>query len=265
MSSLFNNLLRGQDESATSGAQCCGLREGILWVSFCACTAMAVMSPAAALSNIPVHSRSPSPVLTIMMPRQSALAEKKPHDMRCIHIAIETLGLFLLAVHYISALPGWITTPLRRLLCRSLKGHRKQQTPLVGTTFVQVDSIPWKGRTCLLFAFADLAVKTEGYFIMQYRFFDLFSRPTGHTNQPILADCFGAPFRIYSSKEVLPPTKSGTDLTKHLARYGVRVNVRETEQKRKKKERGPSISPPYTTRRVEDIGAMFSDGTDDDD
>jgi len=143
------------------------------------------------------------------------------------------------------------------------EGMPKATNALAGTTFVQVDSIPWKGRTCLLFTFADLAVKTEGYFILQYRFFDLFSRPTGHSDQPIQADCCGASFRIYSSKEVPPLTKS-TDLTKHLARYGVRVNVRETERKRKKKERGPSISPPYTTRRVDDRAA-FSDGTDDDD
>ncbi|KAJ7248163.1 velvet factor-domain-containing protein [Mycena haematopus] len=144
-----------------------------------------------------------------------------------------------------------------------MEGTQKATSSLAGTTFVQVDSIPWKGRTCLLFTFADLAVKTEGHFILQYRFFDLFSRPTGHTDQPIQADCCGAPFRIYSSKEVPPLTKS-TELTKHLARYGVRVNVRETERKRKKKERVPSTSPPYTTRRVDDRTA-FSDGTDDDD
>ncbi|KAJ7851991.1 velvet factor-domain-containing protein [Mycena leptocephala] len=141
-------------------------------------------------------------------------------------------------------------------------GPQKATTALAGTTFVQVDSIPWKGRTCLLFTFADLAVKTEGYFILQYRFFDLFSRPTGHTDQPIQADCCGAPFRIYSSKEV-PPLGKSTELTKHLGRYGVRVNVRETERKRKKKERLPSISPPYTTRRVQD--KIPSEGSDDDD
>jgi len=141
-------------------------------------------------------------------------------------------------------------------------GPQKATNALAGTTFVQVDSIPWKGRTCLLFTFADLAVKTEGYFILQYRFFDLFSRPTGHTDQPIQADCCGVPFRIYSSKEV-PPLGKSTELTKHLGRYGVRVNVRETERKRKKKERLPSISPPYTTRKVDD--RAHSEGTDDDD
>ncbi|KAJ6588577.1 velvet factor-domain-containing protein [Mycena capillaripes] len=141
-------------------------------------------------------------------------------------------------------------------------GPQKATTALAGTTFVQVDSIPWKGRTCLLFTFADLAVKTEGYFILQYRFFDLFSKPTGHTDQPIQAECCGAPFRIYSSKEV-PVLGKSTELTKHLGRYGVRVNVRETERKRKKKERAPSVSPPYTTRKVQD--KIHSEGSDDDD
>ncbi|KAF7342105.1 Velvet domain-containing protein [Mycena venus] len=141
-------------------------------------------------------------------------------------------------------------------------GPQKATSALAGTTFVQVDSIPWKGRTCLLFTFADLAVKTEGYFILQYRFFDLFSKPAGHRDQPIQADCCGAPFRIYSSKEV-PPLGKSTELTKHLGRYGVRVNVRETERKRKKKERLPSISPPHTTRKMADRAP--SEGSDDDD
>ncbi|KAJ7662132.1 velvet factor-domain-containing protein [Mycena polygramma] len=144
----------------------------------------------------------------------------------------------------------------------ALASPQKATTALAGTTFVQVDSIPWRGRTCLLFTFADLAVKTEGYFILQYRFFDLFSRPMGHDDKPIQADCCGAPFRIYSSKEV-PVLGKSTELTKHLGRYGVRVNVRETERKRKKKERNTSVSPPYTTRKVPDKSP--SDGSDDDD
>ncbi|KAJ7026564.1 velvet factor-domain-containing protein [Mycena alexandri] len=142
-------------------------------------------------------------------------------------------------------------------------GPQKATTALAGTTFVQVDSIPWKGKTSLLFTFADLAVKTEGYFILQYRFFDLFSRPTGQIEKPIQADCCGMAFRIYSSKEV-PPLGRSTELTKHLARYGVRVNVREQERKRKKKERAPSVtSSPYTMRKVND--PVHTDGSDDGD
>ncbi|KAJ7242039.1 velvet factor-domain-containing protein [Mycena rebaudengoi] len=138
----------------------------------------------------------------------------------------------------------------------------KATTSLAGTTFVQADSIPWRGKTSLLFTFADLAVKTEGYFILRYRFFDLFSKPTGHSDLAIQAECYGNSFRIYSSKEV-PPLGKSTELTKHLARYGVRVNVRETERKRKKKEKVLNDSPPYTTTKVPDRHA--SEGSDDDD
>ncbi|KAK7042236.1 velvet domain-containing protein [Favolaschia claudopus] len=144
----------------------------------------------------------------------------------------------------------------------STENPSKATHALAGTTFVSVDSIPWKGRTCLLFTFADLAVKTEGYFVLQYRFFDLFSKTDGHADQFIQAECRGAKFRIYSSKEV-PPLGKSTELTKHLGRYGVRVNVRETERKRKKKEPTPStgLPGPYTTRRVED--RAYSDGSDE--
>ncbi|KAF7319326.1 Velvet domain-containing protein [Mycena chlorophos] len=138
----------------------------------------------------------------------------------------------------------------------------KATTALAGTTFVQVDSIPWRGKTALLFTFADLAVKNEGYFVLQYRFFDIYSKPSGHSDQRIQADCFGQSFRIYSSKEV-PPLGRSTELTKHLARYGVRVNVRETERKRKKKERQTTLSSPFTTERVPD--RAFSDASDYDD
>lgn len=143
---------------------------------------------------------------------------------------------------------------------------QKATTALAGTTFVQADRIPWQGRSCLLFTFADLAVKTEGYFILQYRFFDLFSRPLGLTeHQPIQADCTGQFFRIYSSKEV-PPLQRSTELTKHLLRYGVRVNVRETPRKRKKKERAssPTVGPPYTTRHLDRSG-RGQDGASEDD
>ncbi|KAJ7507398.1 velvet factor-domain-containing protein [Mycena galericulata] len=134
--------------------------------------------------------------------------------------------------------PGGMSSPPQMEYSAPDETH-KATAALAGTTFVQVDSIPWAGKTCLLFTFNDLAVKAEGHFVLQCALwscsFDLFSRPTGHTDQPIQADCCGAPFRIYSSKEV-PALGPSTELTKHLARYGVRVNVRETERKRKKKD-----------------------------
>ncbi|KAJ7308682.1 velvet factor-domain-containing protein [Mycena albidolilacea] len=122
-------------------------------------------------------------------------------------------------------------------------------TKLVGTTFVQADSIPWKGRTCLLFTFADLAVKIEGFFILKYRFFDIFSTPGDDTDPPIQAECCSAPLRIYSTK-VCPRLGPSTELSKHLAHYGVRLNVRATERKRKYQER--DVRSPFTTQILRD-------------
>ena len=59
----------------------------------------------------------------------------------------------------------------------------------------------------------DLAVKIEGQFILRYRCFDLFSRTSGHGDLPIQAECFGGPFRIYSTKE-FPGLQPSTELTK---------------------------------------------------
>ena len=60
--------------------------------------------------------------------------------------------------------------------------------------------------------FQDLAVKTEGTFILRYRVFNIFSQASG-VDIPILAQCFGGPFKIYPSKE-FPGLRASTDLTK---------------------------------------------------
>ncbi|KAF7352051.1 Velvet domain-containing protein [Mycena venus] len=159
-----------------------------------------------------------------------------------------------------------------------VRSPQKATAELAGTTFVQADSIPWKGRTCLLFHIRgreyfpstlsdihlcflleqDLAVRIEGVFLLQYRFFDIFSIPRGHTDPPIQAECCGVPFRIYSTK-VSPRLGRSTELCKHLARYGVRLNVRETERKRKYNDR--DVSPPFTTRVLQDLAT--SESTDE--
>ncbi|KAH9987191.1 velvet factor-domain-containing protein [Russula vinacea] len=97
----------------------------------------------------------------------------------------------------------------------------KQTEALAGTTF-------------------DLAVKAEGNFILRYRCFDLFSRVANSEGQtPVWAECYGGPFRVYSTKE-FPGLRASTDLTKHLSYFGVRLNLRETERKRRKKIDDPS-------------------------
>ncbi|KAF7335180.1 Velvet domain-containing protein [Mycena sanguinolenta] len=43
----------------------------------------------------------------------------------------------------------------------------KATSELVGTTVIQAVTIPWKGKTCVLFPFVDLSVKKEGHFVLQ--------------------------------------------------------------------------------------------------
>ncbi|KAJ7152276.1 velvet factor-domain-containing protein [Mycena crocata] len=138
----------------------------------------------------------------------------------------------------------------------------KAAAALSGTTFVEAKHIPWNGRTRLLFTFADLAVKSKGYFIPRYRFFDLFSKPAYHAEQLIQADCFGARFRIYPSKDA-PCLAKSTELSKHLACSGVRINVRETERRRRKRDEPPLASPPFTNERLRRQGP--SDASEDED
>ena len=70
--------------------------------------------------------------------------------------------------------------------------------------------------TCKYFIDAsiqDLAVRTEGTFILRYRFFDIFSRILGHNDLAIQAECYGGSFRVYSTKE-FPGLQASTELTK---------------------------------------------------
>ncbi|KAJ7796951.1 velvet factor-domain-containing protein [Mycena olivaceomarginata] len=141
----------------------------------------------------------------------------------------------------------FVHSPVNEILFS--KSPDNATTKLVGTTFLQADSIPWKGRTCLLFTFADLAVKIEGFFILKYRFFDIFSTSGDDTDPQIQAEYCSAPFRIYSTK-VCPRLGPSTELSKHLAHYGVRLNVRATERKRKYQER--DVLSPFTTQILRD-------------
>ncbi|XP_006455353.1 hypothetical protein AGABI2DRAFT_76149, partial [Agaricus bisporus var. bisporus H97] len=113
----------------------------------------------------------------------------------------------------------------------------KNTTCLVGATFVQPVHVELSGQKSIVFVFSDLAVKSEGTFTLRYRIFDLFS-PTPDprvTTFNILAECWAkGSFRIYSTKE-FPGLPASTELTKHLARWGVRLNIRETERRRRRR------------------------------
>ncbi|CAE6484241.1 unnamed protein product [Rhizoctonia solani] len=99
-----------------------------------------------------------------------------------------------------------------------------------GSSFVHAVKInDTEGKMVILFVFADLSVKIEGHFVYRYRCFNLFSRVAGSDDVPITAELFSGIFVIYSTKE-FPGLQASTTLTKHLGRWGVRVNLRETSR-----------------------------------
>lgn len=107
----------------------------------------------------------------------------------------------------------------------------KRTMSLFGTKFVEPHKIgltSQKNQQQIMFTFSDLAVRLEGYFILRYRVFDIFSNATSYASArtPILAECYGGPFKVYSSKEA-PALKESTTLTKRLADHGVPVKIRE--------------------------------------
>lgn len=126
--------------------------------------------------------------------------------------------------------------------------NMKCTAALSGATFVQPACIDYEGRKALVFPFSDLAVKIEGDFFLRYRIFDLFARTASLADIPVQAECHGGPFRIYSTKE-FPGLQPSTELSKQLSRYGVRLNTRETERKRKKKASESSAIPTRASKR----------------
>lgn len=129
-----------------------------------------------------------------------------------------------------------------------LPDNIKCTSALSGATFVQPACINYEGKRALVFPFADLAVKIEGDFFLRYRIFDLFSRTANLIDVPVQAECYGGSFHIYSTKE-FPGLKSSTELSKQLSRFGVRLNTRETERKRKKKDSESNIITSRASKR----------------
>ncbi|GLB39943.1 putative velvet factor [Lyophyllum shimeji] len=159
-----------------------------------------------------------------------------------------------------------------------IRESSKMTSSLVGATFVQPAIIDYQGQKSVLFVFPDLAVKIEGKFILRYRVFDIFSKPYNYRDLAVQAECYGGPFRIYSTKE-FPGLQASTELTKvrfrevglyevltphlaslqQLARWGVRLNTRETERRRRKKGAARSASPLYTTTGKRKLPSPGSD------
>jgi hypothetical protein len=59
----------------------------------------------------------------------------------------------------------------------------------------------------------DIAVRGEGIFILRYRVFDIYSGASGAENSPIVAELYGGPFKVYSTRD-FPGLDPSTDLTK---------------------------------------------------
>lgn len=131
---------------------------------------------------------------------------------------------------------------------KPIRESSKMTHALVGATFVEPVAVDWQGQKSLMFVFADLAVKTEGYFMLRYRVFNIFSTPIGNPDRIIQAECYGGVFRVYSTKE-FPGLQASTELTKQLARWGVRLNIREAERKRRRKGDSRSQSPAAATEQ----------------
>ncbi|EKM81081.1 hypothetical protein AGABI1DRAFT_56409 [Agaricus bisporus var. burnettii JB137-S8] len=103
---------------------------------------------------------------------------------------------------------------------------------LVGEKFVEPVLVDYKGKKCFFFVFGDLAVQREGTFIFRYRAFDIYSSIPGSQRHPVLAELYGGPFRVYSTRE-FPGLEPSTELTRNLAQYGVRVTLRDAERRRR--------------------------------
>ncbi|KAF8345946.1 velvet factor-domain-containing protein [Amanita rubescens] len=128
---------------------------------------------------------------------------------------------------------------------------------LVGEKFVEPVLVNHKGKDCLMFVFGDLAVQREGTFILRYRVFDIWSAVAGPDQHPILAECYGGTFRVYSTRD-FPGLQASTELTKAVSRYGVRVTMRDSERKPKGRTRHRSNSNYQSSE--EDVSQGFDVG-----
>ncbi|KDQ57083.1 hypothetical protein JAAARDRAFT_194263 [Jaapia argillacea MUCL 33604] len=176
----------------------------------------------------------------------------------------------LFPVPSLSGAPTTTGSPVSGIVASSgdhkIKEADKCTSVLAGETFVHAARLDYKGANVLFFVFPDISVRSEGIFVLRYRFFDITS-PISAGTHPILGECYGGTFRVYSTKDFpgLPPS---TDLTKvnfllalfslvlillsppwfvafiskyfksnsqHISRYGIRLNVRERKRIRRKK------------------------------
>lgn len=95
-------------------------------------------------------------------------------------------------------------------------------------------------------------MKCEGLYFLRYRVFDLFNGSASQDPIPMQNECYGHPFRVYSTKD-FPGLASSSELTRvrnfkwsgerlltqfvlqHLSKSGVRLTIRAADRKRRKK------------------------------
>ncbi len=107
----------------------------------------------------------------------------------------------------------WCTpsSPISGLICAL---NRLPPGAFLHQSFVPLLAYVGKCRCAL----QDLAVQREGTFILRYRAFDIYSTAPGGQDHPILAELYGGPFRVYSTRE-FPGLEPSTDLTRVCGFY----------------------------------------------
>ncbi|KAI9056497.1 hypothetical protein FKP32DRAFT_1470746 [Trametes sanguinea] len=94
-----------------------------------------------------------------------------------------------------------------------IRESSKCSNMLSGTTFAHAEVVDIEEKKSAVFVFPDVSVKAEGTFVLRYRMFNTLSKVDNPPSIPALAECYGGPFKIYSSKE-FPGLQASTELTK---------------------------------------------------
>lgn len=117
---------------------------------------------------------------------------------------------------------------------RLVRESLKCTASLVGSKVAAAVCVEYQEKNAFMFVFADISVKVEGTYLLRYRAFDIFAQAHGTNGHPVLAECYGGTFKVYSTKD-FPGLHASTDLTKHLSCRNVRVASRENERERKRR------------------------------
>lgn len=117
---------------------------------------------------------------------------------------------------------------------------------LYGELFVPCAMVDHEGKSTPVFVFSDIAVRQEGRYRLRYRIFNIAGAMHGGPsyNVPILAECYGGAFEVYSTKS-FPGLQASTNLTKRISLSGIRVNSRHRERPGTVKK--ARLSPPDET------------------